>query len=59
MSREEAAVYYLDGLLGFRRDYRKFREAADMLSEQDRLLLEHAVSRRIGGDGVNDETNEL
>ncbi len=47
MSREEAATFYLKGLLGFRGDFRKFHEAVETLSESDRSLLEHAASRRI------------
>lgn len=44
MSREEAASVYLKALPGFRGDYLRFREAAKMLTDSDRALLQHAVS---------------
>jgi hypothetical protein len=42
--REEAATFYLDGLLGFLGAYDKFREASEPLCEKDRLLIESAVA---------------
>jgi hypothetical protein len=44
MSRDEAASAYLDGLLGFRGEYARFREAAERLTDDEKALLEHALS---------------
>lgn len=52
MSREEAASAYLDGLLGFRTDYALFREAAECLSDDEKTLLEHALSGWLRDDGI-------
>jgi hypothetical protein len=45
MSREEAATVYLDVLLGYRGEYRRFNEAVEALTENDKLLLQNAVFR--------------
>ena len=50
MSREEAAVHYLDVALGFRRDFRMFLKAAATLNEDDKSLLQQAASRRFMTD---------
>lgn len=44
MSREEAATVYLDNLLGFPANYRKFMEAERALTKKDKELLQAAVS---------------
>ena len=46
MSREEAATVYLDVLLGYRGEYRRFNEAVEALTENDKLLLQNAVHLR-------------
>ena len=43
MSREEAAIVYIDGLLGFRGEYQKFQQAADTLTDQEKELLVDAT----------------
>jgi hypothetical protein len=43
MSREEAAVSYLDVMLGFKRDYEQFRRATETLSEREKNELLDAV----------------
>lgn len=45
MSREEAAMAYLNRLLGFYTNFQVFQSAAEALSENELLLLDHAVSR--------------
>lgn len=44
VSREEAASVYLDVLLGFRGEYRRFREALETLTDREKVLLQCAVS---------------
>lgn len=44
MSREEAASVYLEVLLGFRCAYRKFQDAAEMLTNKEKDVLQNAVS---------------
>jgi len=44
MSREEAAAFYLDRLLGFPCVYDNFREASEVLCEKDRIMIERAVA---------------
>lgn len=44
MGRDEAATVYLEVLLGFRAEYRKFYEAAEMLTDNEKILLQNAVS---------------
>ncbi len=44
MDREEAALYYLDGLLGFAYDFDRFMDAARTLAEKDKFSLLCAVS---------------
>ena len=44
MSREEAAVVYLDVMLGFRSGYNEFQLAATVLDETDKRLLDTAVA---------------
>lgn len=53
MSREEAASAYLDGLLGFRADYSRFREAAERLTDDEKTLLEQAVSGWLRDDRMD------
>ena len=50
MGREEAAMVYLDRLLGFQRGYRMFHQAAETLTEDDKVLLQNAVSGYAGGE---------
>ena len=52
MSREEAASIYLDRLLGFRSDYKKFRQAEAALSEEETSLLQSAVTGWARDDSV-------
>jgi len=44
MSRDDAASVYLKRLLGFRTDYALFCSATDRLSEEEKMLLQSAVS---------------
>lgn len=43
MSREEAAIIYLDNLLGFHGGYSSFQEAEKWLSEKEKQEIELAV----------------
>lgn len=43
MSREEAAIIYLDNLLGFHGRFNSFQEAERRLSEQEKKDIEIAV----------------
>ena len=45
MSRQEAAIIYLDVLLGYRQVYRKYSKACEVLTETDKLLMQGAVVR--------------
>jgi hypothetical protein len=47
MSRDQAAWVYLDGLLGFRGDFRLFQRAAGVLSERERTQIEAAIPVRL------------
>jgi hypothetical protein len=47
MSRDEAATVYLDNLLGNRRDFLKYHEAAGTLTDDEKSILEQAVSVRL------------
>ena len=44
MSREEAASVYLDNLLGFHGNYRRFQQADRVLTEEEKRLLHSAVT---------------
>jgi len=55
MSREQAARVYLDGLLGFRGDFRLFHRAVDVLSEQEKTKIEAAISARQPGGNASRE----
>jgi hypothetical protein len=55
MSREEAAVIYLDVLLGFRENYDQYRQAASALCDADTIMLQNAVS---GASGKNEEAKD-
>jgi hypothetical protein len=46
MSREEAAMVYLDCLLSFHGQYQKFQRADQVLKEEDKRLLQNAVFAR-------------
>lgn len=50
MSREEAAMAYIDALLGFRRDFVSFGRAVEVLKETERIMLESAVLFRACGE---------
>ena len=51
MSREEAAIAYLDVMLGSRGDYVRFRRAAETLSEQEKnVLLDAVLGQRCIGE---------
>lgn len=52
MSREKAASVYLDGLLGFSGNYVTFQHAANALSEDDKRLLQSAVSSWLRDDAI-------
>ena len=43
MSREEAAVAYIDVMLGFKSDYSRFHRAAETLSAEEKETLTGAV----------------
>lgn len=43
MSREEAALTYIDVMLGFRSDYSRFHQAAETLSAEEMETLTGAV----------------
>lgn len=43
MSREEAASIYLDVLLGFRCEYGKFHRAAEVLTDNEKTVLQSAA----------------
>ncbi len=47
MSREQALQIYLDGMLGFRGDYGQFQHPAEVLSEQDWMKIDAAISVRL------------
>ncbi len=52
MSREDAAVTYLDVMLGFSSDYVRFQRASAVLTEQEKgSLLEAVLDRRRIGPG--------
>ncbi|MEK6743700.1 MAG: hypothetical protein AABZ15_08820 [Nitrospirota bacterium] len=53
MSREQAALAYLDGMLGFRGDFGLFQQAVEVLSEHDRMRIEAAISVRLPGGMVS------
>jgi hypothetical protein len=55
MSREEAAMAYLNSLLGFREDYGTYRQAADVLAGTDRTKMETAASVRLPAGRVSKE----
>lgn len=44
MSREDAAKVYLNRLLGFRSGYGLFCQAAASLTDDEKMLLQNAVS---------------
>ena len=46
MSREEAAIIYLDNLLGFHGRYNRFQEAERRLSEKEKEEIEFAVLKK-------------
>jgi hypothetical protein len=46
MSRQEAAIIYLDTMLGFRSAYKEFTKAAETLNEADRTLIDDEIYRR-------------
>lgn len=46
MSRDEAASVYLEVLLGFRAEYRKFSKAVEILTDREKILLDNAVLHR-------------
>ncbi len=43
MSREEAAVTYIDVMLGFKGDYSRFHQAAETLSAEEKETITGAV----------------
>lgn len=43
MSRDEAAIIYLDNLLGFHGGYNSYQEAERRLSEKEKKDIEFAV----------------
>lgn len=47
MIREEAATVYLDNLLGFHRNFLDYHEAADTLTDNNKSILEQAVSNNL------------
>jgi hypothetical protein len=52
MSREKAASVNLDGLLGLSGNYVTFQNAANALSEDDKQLLQNAVSSWLRDDAI-------
>lgn len=52
MSREEAAVTYIDVMLGFRGDYAQYHSAAETLSEwEKKQLFDSVLGQRWIGSG--------
>jgi len=54
MSREEAATVYLDNLLGFHGHYARYQEADRVLTEEDKRLLNSAVTGWVKDDMLSE-----
>ncbi len=55
MSREEAAAAYLDNLLGFRGKYIEYQSAINVLSDNDKKLLDGAAAAWLKDDVSKDD----